>query len=115
MMPPSPRLSARIIKTTYLSVTTTMSAHAISESTPTTLSCTTGKLWPPPKDSFIAYSGLVPMSPYTTPIAPMASPSTPCSAWVAGRSVAAGVGACAAGVAKVCAGSTREGLRCGAA
>ncbi|MGY4296288.1 hypothetical protein ACVWXN_004383 [Bradyrhizobium sp. i1.4.4] len=35
-VPPSPLLSARSRITTYLSVTTTMSAHRISESTPST-------------------------------------------------------------------------------
>ena len=35
-VPPSPLLSARSRMTTYFSVTTTMSAHRISESTPST-------------------------------------------------------------------------------
>ena len=35
MMPPSPWLSARMMSSTYLSVTTTISDHRISEITPT--------------------------------------------------------------------------------
>ena len=37
-VPPSPLLSARSRITTYLSVTTTISAHRISDSTPSTAS-----------------------------------------------------------------------------
>ena len=64
-VPPSPLLSARSRMTTYFSVTTTISAHRISESTPSTacgaaaadvpLAATTA--------SRSAYKGLVPMSP----------------------------------------------------
>jgi hypothetical protein len=38
MMPPSPRLSARIMNVTYLMVTIRNSDHTIKESTPSTLS-----------------------------------------------------------------------------
>ena len=41
----------------------------ISESTPRTFSCVGGTGCEPKKHSRIAYSGLVPMSPYTTPSA----------------------------------------------
>ncbi len=34
MIPPSPWLSARMMRSTYLSVTTTVSDHRISETTP---------------------------------------------------------------------------------
>jgi len=37
MMPPSPLLSARMMKATYLIVTTRISAQKISDSTPSTL------------------------------------------------------------------------------
>ena len=37
-VPPSPLLSARMIKSTYFSVTTTISAHSISDMTPSTIS-----------------------------------------------------------------------------
>ena len=68
-MPPSPSLSARMMKKMYLTVTTIVSAHTMSDSTPNTFSGVGVTLDPdgPPgitrKHSFIAYSGLVPMSP----------------------------------------------------
>ncbi len=63
MMPPSPRLSARMMKVTYFTATTTSSAHRISERMPITLSGEYGTGWVPAKASFRAYNGLVPMSP----------------------------------------------------
>jgi len=41
-VPPSPLLSARSSRSTYLIATTTISAHRISESTPSTMSRVTG-------------------------------------------------------------------------
>ena len=77
MMPPSPRLSARIMNTTYFSVTTMISAQEISDSTPSTLSWLPATGWLPLNASRMAYSGLVPISPKTTPIAATVSGSTP--------------------------------------
>src|SRR5450755_2143577 len=73
MMPPSPRLSARMISVTYLSVTTIMIAQNTTDKIPSTLSGVSGKPCGPVKHSRRVYSGLVPMSPKTTPIAPMTS------------------------------------------
>jgi len=69
MMPPSPRLSARSIRITYFSVTTTISAQKIVDTVPRTFASLNST--PPCSEntSFTVYSGLVPMSPYTTPIA----------------------------------------------
>jgi hypothetical protein len=75
MMPPSPLLSARMINTTYLTDTTITSAQKISDSTPSTLAAVTGIPCVPWKASLMVYRGLVPMSPYTTPIAATARPS----------------------------------------
>mgnify|MGYP006207355563 CR=1 FL=1 len=61
-MPPSPRLSARRISSTYFSETTTVSVQNISDSTPWMFSALSGT-WPWAKTSLKAYSGLVPMSP----------------------------------------------------
>ena len=64
MMPPSPLLSARMMNSTYLRLTTTISDQKIRERMPSTLSGVIGTGWcAPPKTSFSAYSGLVPMSP----------------------------------------------------
>ena len=41
-VPPSPLLSARSSRSTYLIATTTINAHTISESTPSTMSRVTG-------------------------------------------------------------------------
>jgi hypothetical protein len=41
----------------------------MSESTPSTFSGVAGTEWDPKKHSRIAYNGLVPMSPYTMPMA----------------------------------------------
>src|SRR6266852_5330299 len=69
-MPPSPRLSARITSTRYLIEMMMISDQTMSDSTPMTF-CGVGRT---PcslrKHSRSAYSGLVPMSPYTTPRAP---------------------------------------------
>ncbi len=54
MIPPSPRLSARMISVTYLSVTMLNNAHDMSESTPTTLSWFTVNPCVGEKDSLIA-------------------------------------------------------------
>ena len=54
MMPPSPRLSARIMKITYFSVTTMTSDQAINDSTPNTLSWFAATEWLPPNASFMA-------------------------------------------------------------
>ena len=62
-MPPSPLLSARMMRTTYFSVTTTISAQKISDSRPSTLPSFRGIAWWPPKTSRTVYSGEVPMSP----------------------------------------------------
>ncbi len=72
-MPPSPRLSARITNDRYLKVTTKVIAQNTSETTPTTFSGVGATPCGPLKHSLSAYSGLVPMSPYTTPRAPIAS------------------------------------------
>ena len=70
-MPPSPLLFARMMKLTYFRLTTIISDQKNSERMPRTLSGVIGTgWWAPPKTSFSAYSGLVPMSPKTTPIAP---------------------------------------------
>ncbi len=68
-MPPSPRLSARMTNPRYLNVTTKVIAQKTSERTPSTLSGVGGTPCGPVKHSFSAYSGLVPMSPKTTPSA----------------------------------------------
>src|SRR5580700_2133330 len=67
-MPPSPSLSTRIAKPTYLTHVTTISVQTISDSAPST-AC--GSLPPRPSTVFSVYSGLVPMSPNTTPSAPI--------------------------------------------
>jgi hypothetical protein len=66
--PPSPLLSARRISSTYLNETTRVMVQNSSESTPRMLSRVTCRcaLW---NTSRSAYSGLVPMSPNTTPSA----------------------------------------------
>ena len=71
-MPPSPWLSARMMKLRYFTATTRVSDQSISERTPSTFSAV-GATPCSPKHSRIAYSGLVPMSPKTMPSAAMAS------------------------------------------
>ncbi len=77
MMPPSPRLSARMMNTTYLSDTTRISDQNTSDSTPNTLVSFSAMACGPWKASRMVYSGLVPMSPKTTPTAATARPATP--------------------------------------
>ena len=64
--PPSPWLSARITYSRYFTVTTSISAQKIKDTTPYTAS---GLVPETCRVSFRAYSGLVPMSPNTTPVA----------------------------------------------
>ena len=54
-MPPSPLLSARRIKTTYLSVTTTISAQKIVETAPMMFTASRGMALSGPNTSFIVY------------------------------------------------------------
>ena len=74
-MPPSPSLSARRMKTTYLIETIKVSDQNTSEMTPYTSS---GVGFTTPlsiaNTVCMAYRGLVPMSPNTTPMAPSARP-----------------------------------------
>ena len=69
MVPPSPRLSARITSTTYLSDTTITSDQKMVDRPPKMLAGLSGMPCTGEKVSFTAYSGLVPMSPNTTPSA----------------------------------------------
>ena len=69
--PPSPRLSARMITLTYLTVTSAMMDQNTIDRMPKMLSGVMGMGWCPLKISFRAYRGLVPMSPKTTPMAPI--------------------------------------------
>ena len=73
MMPPSPRLSARRISATYFSVTTSISPQKITDTAPITCGALSATPVAGLNTSFIVYSGLVPMSPYTTPMAPSVS------------------------------------------
>jgi hypothetical protein len=63
IVPPSPRLSARITSTTYLSDTTMISTQKMADRPPRMLATLSGMPCPGAKVSFTAYSGLVPMSP----------------------------------------------------
>ena len=78
MMPPSPLLSARMMNTTYLSDTTMISAQKTNDKIPMTLGAVAASGWWPANTSFKVYSGLVPMSPNTTPMAATDKPRTPC-------------------------------------
>ena len=62
-MPPSPRLSALVMNSTYLTVMTMVSDQKMSESTPITFSGVTLMACRPWKHSLMAYRGLVPISP----------------------------------------------------
>ena len=53
MMPPSPRLSARRIRITYFSVTTTISAQKITDTAPTMLGASSGTPCAAVKTSFM--------------------------------------------------------------
>src|SRR6185312_6947162 len=68
-MPPSPRLSARMMNDRYFTLTTSVSAHTTSDNAPYTLGAVGAIPLDGLKHSLIAYSGLVPMSPNTTPSA----------------------------------------------
>jgi len=63
MIPPSPLLSARMMRITYLSETTIISDQKIVDRPPSTLAVPSGMPWSGLKVSLAAYSGLVPMSP----------------------------------------------------
>ncbi len=71
-VPPSPLLSARIRKMTYLIVTIRVRAQSTRDTTPSTDSSTLVVPLAWCSASRMAYSGLVPMSPNTTPTAPSA-------------------------------------------
>jgi hypothetical protein len=62
-MPPSPRLSARMMNMMYFSVTTITSAQKISDSTPRMFSDVSESACSPVNAVRSVYSGLVPMSP----------------------------------------------------
>ncbi len=72
-VPPSPWLSARSTTVAYFTHTTRISAHVISDRMPSTCSGVGVKPRPAVKHCLNAYSGLVPMSPNTTPSAASAS------------------------------------------
>src|SRR5688572_2253407 len=74
--PPSPRLPARVTKVMYFPLTTSIKDQKISDKTPRTLLVlsSAGRYL---IESRSAYSGLVPISPNTTPSAAMASAACP--------------------------------------
>jgi hypothetical protein len=76
-IPPSPWLSARMTNARYLIETIREIAQKTSETTPYT-SLGVGRTAPPFREKTIwsAYSGLVPISPKTTPSAPTISAAT---------------------------------------
>jgi hypothetical protein len=61
--PPSPLLSARMMKEMYFSATTMISDHTIIESAPYTALSVGSNACDPEKAAWSEYSGLVPMSP----------------------------------------------------
>ena len=63
MIPPSPLLSARMMRITYLSETTIISDQKIVDRPPSTFAASRGMPWSGLNVSLAAYSGLVPMSP----------------------------------------------------
>ena len=67
---------------TYLTVTTIVSDQKIRDMTPRMLSGVMVMAWGPWKHSLTVYSGLVPMSPYTTPRAPRARSSFLLDIWI---------------------------------
>ena len=78
MIPPSPRLWARMMKPAYLIDTTTISAQKINDAIPYTVAgviCAVALY--ELKMACSVYSGLVPMSPYTTPSAPSTRTARP--------------------------------------
>src|SRR5579859_7852058 len=84
MIPPSPSLSARITSSTYVTVTMIVTDQKISETIPKMLSCDTmtGCGSPGLKTVCTVYSGLVPMSPKTTPRAPTARAPCAVARWL---------------------------------
>ncbi len=62
-MPPSPRLSARMIRLMYFSVTMITSAQKMIDMMPKTFSAVSGSWCAPVKHWRSVYSGEVPMSP----------------------------------------------------
>jgi hypothetical protein len=78
-MPPSPWLSARITRARYFTEMMMISAQNAMDATPNAFVVDTARSWCS-KASRKAYSGLVPMSPKTTPSAPSASVAAPTSA-----------------------------------
>ena len=83
MMPPSPPLSARRMKVTYLIDTIRVIAQNTREMTPYTSSgAVPTALLSAVKTVWIAYRGLVPMSPKTTPRAPRVRAAMPGRWWV---------------------------------
>ncbi len=89
--PPSPLLSARITNSRYLMPTTRMMAQNSSEITPRIDASVSGMPCAGLNASLSEYSGLVPMSPNTTPMAAIASARIECCC--------VECGACAASVA----------------
>jgi hypothetical protein len=63
MMPPSPRLSARNTRVTYLSETIIVSPQKIRDTMPSRLGVVRARPWVGSKMVFSVYSGLVPISP----------------------------------------------------
>src|SRR5256885_2638021 len=86
MMPPSPRLSARMISTTYLSETMIISAQKMVDRPPRMLVWLSGMPWSGENVSLTAYSGLVPMSPKTMPSAASVSAASEDLRWRRSRS-----------------------------
>ena len=86
-IPPSPRLSACRTSQAYLIAMTMVSDQKNRLSTPSTVDGSRGIPWWAESDSLMAYRGLVPMSPKTTPRASMvrasfaAVPEGPWAAW----------------------------------
>jgi len=85
--PPSPSLSARMITPTYFTETITVIDHTISDTTPYT-SLGVGRTAPPSIENTVcnAYSGLVPISPNTTPSEATSSAAPPAPRRPADRS-----------------------------
>jgi hypothetical protein len=53
MMPPSPSLSARMINSTYLTVTISVSVQKTSDTTPWTPWSVTGTVWAPRPEKIV--------------------------------------------------------------
>ncbi len=80
--PPSPWLSARKTNTMYFRPTIMTSAQNIKERMPITLIWLTAIPYSPWKHSRMAYIGLVPISPKTTPRAASDSCASVCWSWL---------------------------------